>query len=333
MVDGLPVTFSQIEAAAARIAPYAIRTPLISSARLDAMTGARVLLKPECLQETGSFKFRGAANALTSLDPLVLARGVLAWSSGNHAQAVANAARRLGTTAVIVMPKDAPRLKLEATRALGAEVVTYDRYTQSREDIGRAIALDRNLTIIPPYDYAPTIAGQGTAGLEITADLADADLAADVALCPCSGGGLLAGVSLALSQAFPACAIYGVEPEAFDDTRRSLQSGRMETNPPEARSICDALQSAPPGELTFAINRRLIARIETVSDEQALRAMAFAFLHLKLVLEPGGAVALAALLDGQVDVAGKTVVVILSGGNVDPDLFARALTLAPPASQ
>lgn len=325
--DGLAVSPSDIEAAAERIAAYVMHTPLLTNAHLDERTGARVFVKPECLQHTGAFKFRGAMNSLLSLAPEIRTKGVLAWSSGNHGQAVARAAKILGVKATIVMPADAPKLKLDATRAHGAEVVTYDRFTEIREEIGRAIAQETGATIIPPFDYAPTIAGQGTAGYEIVTDLSAQGAVPGVVLCPCGGGGLVSGISLAVRSVWPECQVHAVEPEGFDDTRRSLAAGMRTGHDPGSRSICDALQSPMPGELTFPIQHRLLAGAVTVSDEAVLCAMAFAFRHLKLVVEPGGAVALAALLEGAAPVEGKTVVVVLSGGNVDADVFARALTM------
>ncbi len=326
MFADLPVTPDDVALAAERIRPYAARTPLLASAHLDALTGARVFLKPECLQHTGSFKFRGAVNAVASLTPGQRAAGVLAWSSGNHAQAVAAAGRLMDAPATLVMPADAPRLKYEATAALGARIVPYDRYTQDREAIGRTLAAEQGLTIIPPYDYAPTIAGQGTVGREIAEDLQELGTAPDMLLCCCGGGGLIAGTALAVKAVFPNTEVFAVEPEGFDDTYRSLAAGTRLHNAPDARSICDALLAPEPGEVTFAINRCLLSGGFVVSDTQALEAMAYAFTRLKLVLEPGGAVALAALLNHAYHMRGKTVAVILSGGNVDADQFRKALT-------
>jgi threonine dehydratase len=319
--DPLP-TFADVEAAAERLRGVAVRTPLLESEALNARVGARVLLKAECLQRTGSFKFRGAYNAIGQTD----ADAVVAYSSGNHAQGVAAAARLLGKAATIVMPADAPAIKIESTRAHGAEVRLYDRATESREAIGAEIAARTGAALIRPYDDPRIIAGQGTGGLEIAAAARERGVRIDVALMPCGGGGLIAGCALALEQAFPGIAIHAVEPEGLDDTKRSLAAGARQRNAPGATSICDALLLPTPGELTFAINRRLLRGGVAVSDDEARSAMAFAFRQLKLVIEPGGAVALAAVLSGKLALEGRTVAVVLSGGNVDPALFADAIT-------
>lgn len=317
-----------IEAAARRIAGHARRTPLLSSPFLDELAGRRVLVKPECLQVTGSFKLRGAWSALSALEPSARARGVIAYSSGNHAQGVALAAKGHGVPAVIVMPSDAPRLKLENTRAYGAEVVLYDRATESREQIGAALAEERGLTLIRPFDEPLVIAGQGTAGLEIAADAAALGIeAADVLVC-CGGGGLTAGIALALEARAPGLRARPVEPEGFDDVARSLASGAAERNVPGATSICDAVVTPAPGELTLPIMRRLCGPGLAVSDAEALSAMAEAFRRLKIVLEPGGAVALAAALYRPDEIETNTVIAIASGGNVDAATFARALETA-----
>jgi threonine dehydratase len=325
----LPVSIDAITAAAGRLHGRAVRTPLIAGTVLDALTGGRILLKAETLQRHGSFKLRGAYNALAVLDPAVRARGMVAWSSGNHAQGVAAAARLFGVAATIVMPADAPADKLSATRALGADVVTYDRWTESREDIGRAIAAERGATIVPPYDDPAVIAGQGTVGLEIAEDAAAQGFALDDVLVPCSGGGLAAGIATALAARSPATRVWAVEPAGFDDTARSLAAGRRLANDPDARSICDALLVPIPGELTFAINRTRLAGGLVADDAEVFSAMAFSLRRLKLVVEPGGAVALAALLAGRIDAAGRTVAVVLSGGNAAPELLARALAETP----
>jgi len=318
--------FAEVEAAAARLAGVAHRTALLAATPLDEATGGRLLFKAECLQRTGSFKFRGAYNRLVQLDAAARRAGVVAFSSGNHAQGVAAAARMLGIPATIVMPSNAPAIKLENTRALGAEVVQYDRFTGDREAIARRIVAERGATLVPAYDDPHVVAGQGTAGLELVRQAADLGLVPDQVLVPTSGGGLTAGTAIAVRELAPAAAIYGVEPEAFDDTRRSLAAGSLLRNPPEARSICDALQSSPPGSLTFAINRVLLAGVLTVSDAEVESAMARAFRDLKLVVEPGGAVALAAALAGKLPLAGRTTAIVLSGGNVDPATFIAALT-------
>jgi threonine dehydratase len=321
-LPGLP----EVEAAARRLAGVARRTPLLADTPLDEALGGRLLFKAETLHRNGAVKFRGAYNRLVQLDAAARRAGVVAFSSGNHAQGVAAAARMLGMPATIVMPTDAPAIKLANTRALGADVVTYDRFTEDREAIARRICGERGATLVPAYDDPHIVAGQGTAGLEMMQQAAELGLVPDQVLVPTSGGGLTAGTAIVFRALAPSAAVYGVEPEAFDDTRRSLAAGTLLKNPPEARSICDALQSSPPGRLTFAINRELLAGILAVSDAEVEAAMARAFRDLKLVVEPGGAVALAAALAGKVPVAGRTTAIILSGGNVDPAAFAAALS-------
>jgi threonine dehydratase len=318
-----PPTSADVDAAARRLAGVALRTPLVSSPVLDAVTGARVFLKAETLQRTGSFKFRGAYNKLSSIALEKRAGGVVAFSSGNHAQGVAHAAKLLDMPSVIVMPSDAPRPKRERTKAFGAEVVLYDREKEDREGIARRIAGERNATLVPPYDDPFIIAGQGTAGREIMEDLAALGLTPDIAVIGASGGGLAAGISLAIKARAPNAKIYTAEPEGFDDTARSFKSGKHEHNARLSGSICDALMSNTPGTITFEINRSLIGEGVTASDEEVGRAVAFAFRELKLVVEPGGAIGLAALLAGRIDVQGKVVVAVLSGGNVDAELFHR----------
>jgi threonine dehydratase len=320
------LSLSDIRAAAARIAPFAVRTPLLTSPALDAATGARILVKPEVLQRTGSFKLRGAMSRMTLLTPEEKRRGVVAFSSGNHAQAVAYAARILGTPAVIVMPADAPAMKIANTRGFGADVVLYDRYTEDREAIGRRLAGERGLTLVPPFDDWAVMAGQGTAGLEIAEDARAGGLTIDAALICCSGGGLAAGMATALTALHQDVRLYAVEPEGFDDTARSLNAGERLPNLPGAKSLCDALLVDRPGALTFSVNEKLLAGAVAVNDADVRRAMRFAFEHFKLVVEPGGAAALAALLAAKIETAGKTIAVILSGGNVDPVTFAEALT-------
>lgn len=321
------VTIGDIETAARALAGQAVVTPLLESARLNEHVGGRLLIKAECLQKTGSFKFRGAFYRLSLLSATERQRGVVAYSSGNHAQAVAAAAKLLGVTAAIVMPADAPPTKLAATRAWGAEVITYDRYSEDREAIGARLAEVRGATLVPPYDDARIIAGQGTLGLEVALQATALGARLDAALVPCGGGGLIAGAATALTARVPGIAVYAVEPEAFDDTARSLEAGERLANPPlrADASFCDALLAPTPGVLTYAINRRLLAGGLTVSDPEAARAMAAAFAELKIVVEPGGAVALAAALTGKFDCAGKTVAVVCSGGNVEPAVFAAAL--------
>ncbi len=312
-----------IEAAATRLSGISVRTPLLRNFELDQVAGGIVLLKPECLQVTGSFKIRGAYNFLCQLTEAEAKRGVVAWSSGNHAQGVAAAGRMLGVPTTIVMPQDAPRAKLSNTRSLGGEVITYDRYTGDREAIARAIAAERDAEVVPSYDHERIIAGQGTVGLEIAEQSIAMGLPADQVLICCGGGGLASGSAIALKDRLPDVSVHTVEPQAFDDTARSLELGARVHVESTARSICDALQADTPGELTFEIGRRLFGAGLCVSDEEVREAMRFAFRNLKLVIEPGGAVALAAVLSGKIDTAGKTTVVVLSGGNVDGELFAE----------
>jgi threonine dehydratase len=316
-------TAADVDDAARRLAGVAWRTPLVTSAALDAMTGGRVFLKAETLQRTGSFKFRGAYNRLATIAPEDRAGGVVAYSSGNHAQGVAAAARLLGMRCVIVMPHDAPRAKRARTLALGAEIVLYDRARDDREAMSREIAARRGAVIVPPYDDALIIAGQGTAGLEIVEDLGALGLTPDVIVVTASGGGLTAGIALAVRARVPQAAVFTAEPQGFDDHARSFRSGRREQNAALTGTICDALMARTPGKLTFAINQNLVGAGVVASDEEVAAAVAFAFTELKLVVEPGGAVALAALMAGRVDVRNKVAVAVLSGGNVDPEMFVR----------
>jgi threonine dehydratase len=316
-------TAADVDEAARRLAGVALHTPLLSSAALDAMTGGRVFLKAETLQRTGSFKFRGAYNRLAAIPHGERAGGVVAYSSGNHAQGVAAAARLLGMACVIVMPRDAPRAKRERTAALGAELVLYDRERDDREAIARELADRRGAVLVPPYDDALIIAGQGTAGREIVDDLRALGLTPDVVVVTASGGGLTAGIALAVRARVPSAAVYTAEPQGFDDHARSFRSGRRERNDAITGTICDALMARMPGEITFAINRSLVGAGVTASDAEVAAAVAFAFSELKLVVEPGGAVALAALMTGKIDVGGKVAVAVLSGGNIDPELFFR----------
>jgi threonine dehydratase len=316
-------TAADVDAAADRLRPVAVRTPLLPCPALDAVTGGRVYLKAETLQRTGSFKFRGAYNKLSSLPLSQRAAGVVAYSSGNHAQGVAAAARLLGMPAVIVMPHDAPRAKRERTAALGAEIVLYDRVRDDREAIANTIAAERGAVLVPPYDDPLIIAGQGTVGREIVEDLAALGLHPDVVIINASGGGLAAGISLAVKARAPDAQLYTAEPAGFDDHARSFRSGKREENAAASGTICDALMALRPGRITFEINRTLVGQGVAVSDDEVAAAVAFAFRELKLVVEPGGAVALAALLSGQLDVNGKVVAAVLSGGNIDSDLFAR----------
>jgi len=321
----LPVTPDTIAAARGRIAGLAVRTPLVGSPVLDALTGGRVLLKAENLQRTGSFKFRGAMNVVASLREGVRTRGIACFSSGNHGQAIAAVARHFGVPALVVMPADAPAFKLAATRAHGAEIFTYDRLTQDREKIGRDLAADRGMTLIPPFEHPDVVAGQGTVGAEMAEDAAALGLTLHTVLVCASGGGLVAGVGTAVRAAFAACQVWSVEPAGHDDLARSLAAGHIVSNPPGVRSICDALLVPRPGAYTFSINHGLLAGGLAVTDAEVMAAMAFAATELKLVLEPGGAVALAEVLARPDRFAGRTVGVVLSGGNVDPALLARAL--------
>jgi threonine dehydratase len=319
-------TAADIEAAGKRLFGVAVRTPLINAPVLDGLLGARVFLKAETLQRTGSFKFRGAYNKISSIVRERRAAGVVAYSSGNHAQGVAAAARLLGMPATIVMPSDAPRAKRERTLALGAEVVAYDRNSEDRAAIAKKIVAERGATLVPPYDDPLIIAGQGTIGAEIVEDLARLNLTPEIVVVGASGGGLAAGISLGVKARVPSAKFYTVEPEGFDDTLRSFKSGQREHNERMSGSICDALMSNTPGELTFPITQRLIGAGMTASDAEVGRAVRYAFEELKLVVEPGGAIGLAALLAGKLDVTGKVVVAILSGGNVDAELFAKLIT-------
>jgi threonine dehydratase len=318
-------TAADIQAAAKRLYGVAVRTPLINSPVLDERLGARVFLKAEILQRTGSFKFRGAYNRISSIPEGKRAAGVVAYSSGNHAQGVAAAARLMGMRATIVMPRDAPRAKRERTKALGAEVVPYDRDKDDRAAIAKKIAVERGATIVPPYDDPFIIAGQGTIGTEIVEDLARLSLKPDIVVIGASGGGLAAGTALGIKSGAASAKIYTVEPEGFDDTLRSFASGRRESNPRQSGTICDALMSNTPGELTFPITQKLIGAGLTANDREVAAAVRYAFEELKLVVEPGGAIGLAALLAGKLDVKGKVVVGVLSGANVDAELFAKLI--------
>lgn len=318
------MNIESIEAAAERLAGHAVRTPLVHAPLLSEAAGRRVFVKAECLQKTGSFKYRGARAAISALDPDARKQGVIAFSSGNHAQGIACAARELDVPAVIVMPEDAPELKLANTRAYGAEVVTYDRPGgESREEIGAALSSERGLTLIRPYDNPDVIAGQGTTGLEIAEQAAEAGITdADVLVC-CGGGGLTSGIAIALADRAPGLNVRPVEPQGFDDVARSLATGAVQTNNQLSGSICDAILTPAPGELTFPLMQAHCGSGIVVSDAEALRAMAAAYVRLKLVLEPGGAVALAAALyhaEGDQD-----VIAVASGGNVDSATFAGAL--------
>ncbi|MEA1941789.1 MAG: threonine/serine dehydratase [Pseudomonadota bacterium] len=320
-----PPAYSDIVDAATRLRGQAVRTPLLRNDVLDDRLQARVFVKAECLQRTGSFKFRGAFNRISRLDSSEKARGVLAYSSGNHAQGVAAAARLNGTTAKILMPSDAPRAKVEGVKFWGGEVVEYDRGSENREEMGRAIAAAEGRVLVPPYEDRYIIAGQGTAGLEAVEQMAEFGEAPDIVVCCAGGGGLIAGVGLAVKHHHPEADIWSAEPEGFDDYRRSIASGHRETNDRLTGSICDAIITPTPGELTWSINATQLTDGAAVSDEDALDAMAFAWRQMKIVIEPGGAVALAAILSGKIDVAGRSVCVLATGGNVDRAVFSQAL--------
>lgn len=319
---------SMIEAARARLDGHIRRTPLLSSPFLDEIAGRRIFVKPECLQHTGSFKFRGAWSAISALAPDVRSKGVIAFSSGNHAQGVALAAKLHRIASVIIMPSDAPALKIANTRAYGAEVVLYDRVKESRDEIGARLATDRNLTLIKPFDEPQVIAGQGTTGLEIAEQAAELGIDKADVLVPVSGGGLLSGIALALEAKAPGLVAHPCEPEGFDDMARSLVSGKIERNASLSGSLCDAILSPQPGDITFPIIKRLSGAGLVVTEDETLRAMALAFSRLKIVVEPGGAVALAAALFHG-NSLGETVIAICSGGNVDGDIFRMAIERFP----
>ena len=328
--DGaMPIpSFADVVDAAARLKNEAVRTPLLESPALNGIVGGRLLIKAEVLQRTGAFKFRGAYNSLSRLEAQARRRGIVACSSGNHAQGVAAAAQILGMPAVIVMPQDAPAIKLENTRAYGAEVRLYDRYRENREAIAAEIAQERGAIVDRTFEDPYVVAGQGTAALELAEQANERGAKLDAVLIPCGGGGLISGCAIALAQRCPQAEVYAVEPEGFEDTARSLAAGERLRNRPDARSICDALLVPTPGELPFRINSQLLAGGLVVGDAETAGAMAAAFRYLKLVVEPGGAVALAAALSGRYDCRGKTVAIICSGGNVDPDTFCRLLQQA-----
>jgi threonine dehydratase len=317
---------SNIRAAAKIVHQYVPSTPLLESHLLNQLIGGRLLIKGECLQRTGSFKFRGAINKLSNLTAAELKQGVVAYSSGNHAQGVAEAARLLGTNATIIMPDSAPKMKKANTLDLGAKVIEYDIATESREQIGLEISEQTGAILVRPYDDVDVIAGQGSVGLEFCQQMNEIGAVPDQVICPCGGGGLIAGVSIAVHNEFANCDVYAAEPQEFDDTARSLLGDERVANSTEGSSICDAIITPMPGEITFAINRNHIKAGLVVSDTEVLQAMRVAFERLKIVVEPGGAVALAAALSGKLDCRERTTVVVCSGGNVDPSIFARCLT-------
>jgi threonine dehydratase len=322
----LPITFADVEAAAKRIAGKAVKTPLLHYPQLDEAIGFRLLVKAETLQRTGSFKFRGACNKLMLVrEQNPSAKAVVAFSSGNHAQGVAAAAAMLGFQATIVMPDDAPRIKIDNTKALGAAVVLYKRHTESREQICADIAAKTGAVMVPPYDDPAIMAGQGTAGLELCEQAEALGAKADVVIAPASGGGLVAGVATAVKHRWPSAEVYAAEPATCNDIQRSLAAGQRLGNAPGSISICDALMSPLPGALTFPVHLALLTGGLSASDADILKAMKFALTRLKLVIEPGGAASLACALLSRDKFHGKTVAVVASGGNADPEMLKRAL--------
>ncbi|HNP35542.1 MAG TPA: threonine/serine dehydratase [Woeseiaceae bacterium] len=324
--------YLDVVAAAERLSGKAVKTPLLRSAILDEITGAQVFVKAECLQHSGSFKFRGAFNRLVQLSEAEMSCGVVAWSSGNHAQGVAYVSKMLGVNATIVMPRDAPSIKIENTRRLGANIIFYDRASESREEIAHRISVEHGSTLVPSYDDANVIAGQGTVGLEIVQQLEVMNVELDLLLVCCGGGGLIAGTALAFKELSPGTKIFAVEPDGYDDHSRSLEAGRRLKNSGKARTLCDALLAPEPGAITWQINSQLLTRGLVVQDEEVLKAMRFALTELKIVAEPGGAVALAALLAGKAPARGKNIGVVISGGNVD-DLVLEAALRTKTASE
>jgi threonine dehydratase len=317
--------FDDVAAARARIAGHVFRTPMLRHPLLDEIAGGVVLIKPESLQRTGSFKLRGATNAVLKLDEAARRRGVVTHSSGNHGQATACAAASVGARATVFMPADAPRIKAESTRRWGAEVIVYDRATDDREALTAAFAARTGAVLIPPFDHPDVIAGQGTLAVELAEDAAAAGFTMDALMVCTGGGGLIAGCALAIEGVSPTTRVFAVEPAGWDDTARSLASGERLANAPGGSTLCDALLSRMPGEITFAVNHPRLAGGLVVSDAEVLAAIAFAFSHLKLVVEPGGAVCLAALLAGRLPTQGRVTGIVISGGNVDPAVFGRAL--------
>jgi threonine dehydratase len=324
-------TFADVQAAARRLEGIAIRTPLLENARVNAKLGGRLFIKAECLQRTGSFKIRGAYNFLASMSEADRKKGVVGWSSGNHAQGLAEAGRLLGVKTTIVMPADAPALKVANTRASGAEIVLYDRVNDSREEIGLGIAAKTGATVVPPYDHVWILTGQGTAGLELAKQAKALGVTLDAVAAPCSGGGLSTGTALGVKGIMPNASVHAGEPAGFDDLARSLASGKKEKNAKLSGSICDALLAPEPGDITFPLAQKLLGPGLVVTDDEVLDAMEVAFREFKIVVEPGGAVALAAALTGKLPVKDRNVAVICSGGNVDHATFARALARHRPA--
>lgn len=324
-ITDLPLRYQDIAEAADRIRPLVVETPLLEVHELSEAIGGRFFVKCENLQRTGSFKLRGGMNALASLSAEERARGVVAYSSGNHAQGVAAAARHFGIPATIIMPEDAPEIKKANTKALGASVITYDRYSESREALGEKVQAETGANLIPPYDFLPTIAGQGTSAIEVTNQLRAKGLSLDTAIICCGGGGLSGGSALVFQTSFPQARVWAAEPATHDDTGRSLSAGARVENDPEARSICDAIVTPTPGALTFPILQACGVEGRSASDEDVLDAIAFAANRMKLVVEPGGCIALAVARTHLTELQGQTVVAYLSGGNIDPSMLRRAL--------
>lgn len=323
--DRIP-SLASVQDAAQQISAVVVKTPLLESPALNAKLGGRLLIKAECLQRTGSFKFRGAYNTISRLSEEERQKGVFAYSSGNHAQGIAHAAQILGVAATILMPADSPKMKIENTRGYGAEVITYDRYSDSREEIGTRICDESGKILIKPYDNYYVISGQGTVGLEIVRQLAQRDISADYVLAPCGGGGLMSGLSMAIKDASPRTDLYSVEPEGFEDTMRSLALGRRVSNMPGAESFCDAIVTPTPGEITFPLLKANLKAGLAVSDAEVAHGIRTAFSAFKLVVEPGGAVAIAAILAGKLDMTDKVAVAVASGGNIDAPLYADILS-------
>ena len=318
------VSYESISIASKRLKNHIVKTPLLKSHYIDQKLDTNLFLKAENLQTIGAFKFRGAMNTILQLPNSV--NKVVAWSSGNHAQAVAAAAKMTGRKATIVMPEDSPKTKLDGTSFWRATIVKYNRNSENREEIGQAIAQKNNATIIPPFDDVNVIIGQGTAGIECLEQLGEINVKPDIVLCCCGGGGLIAGIGTAIKSKFEKCEIYSVEPEHFDDTKKSLERNKIVYNSMKHRSICDALLAEKPGDITFNINKLNLTSGLSVSDNEALIAMNTAYKHFKIVLEPGGAVALAAAISQKVDIKNKNVIVTASGGNVDKNVFENCLT-------
>lgn len=323
--NDVSITADGVRQAAKRLKGYAVRTPLIENEALNKLAGGRVFLKAEMLQHYGSFKFRGAFNLISQLSDEQKKAGVVAWSSGNHAQGIARAARHFGVPATIVMPEDAPRLKIENTRALGAEIVPYDRYSEDREEIGKSIQQERGMALAPSFDHPHIIEGQGTLAMEVLEDAAALGVSLDTFVVCCGGGGLTAGCATILEDASPQTGVWIAEPEGFDETWASIRDGERRYADVTQRTICDAIATPTPGRLTLPIMQRLVKGGASLTEEDVGHAMAFAFQHLKLVVEPGGAVALAAVLTGKIDSKGKITAITLSGGNVDPPLYTSLL--------